>query len=467
MNWHHKVLCDYLEQWVSGRIKRLMVFMPSRHGKSELVSRRLPAWLFGREPDAQIIACSYSADLAQRMNRDVQRIMDNSTKYKEVFPNTTLYGSHVRTTSEGAYMRNSDLFEIVNHKGSYRGAGVGGGITGMGFNYGIIDDPIKNAEEAHSKRYRDAVWEWYTSTFYTRREKDARILLTATRWHDDDLPGRLMKLAKEDSSADQWTVLSLPAIAEEPLHERDPRMVGEALWKNKFDVKDLETTKSNLSEYQWAAMYQQRPRVPGGNVFLREWFSNRFDATDDRLYYRCVARWHSWDTALSDNESSAYAALTVGELMPDYTLNIREVWRAHLTFPDLLAEIEKFARRDMADGKLKSIIVEDKASGTSAIQTMKAANNSLSNLLVGFMPTRSKEERADQASIWCKNQSVFLPWPSYASAWLVDFEDEMFSFPGSEYKDQVDSFSQLILFTEKLLAAGLQARTAQGQQYAD
>ena len=134
VNWHHRVLCDYLDRFVSGEIKRLMVFMPPRHGKSELVSRRLPAYILGRDPSAGVIACSYSADLASRMNRDVQRIID-SDAYGRIFPDTRLYGANVRTVAKGTYLRNSDIFEVVNHRGFYRSAGVGGGITGMGFNY--------------------------------------------------------------------------------------------------------------------------------------------------------------------------------------------------------------------------------------------------------------------------------------------------------------------------------------------
>ena len=141
MNWHHRLLCEYLDAFTRKEIRRLMVFMPPRHGKSELVSRKLPAYIFGRNPDANIIGTSYSADLAQRMNRDVQRIMD-SPLYLELFPDTRLHGKSTRT-ADGHALRNSDIFEIVGRRGSYRGAGVGGGITGMGGDYIIIDDPIQ------------------------------------------------------------------------------------------------------------------------------------------------------------------------------------------------------------------------------------------------------------------------------------------------------------------------------------
>ena len=154
MNWHHRLLCDYLDRFVAGEIKNLMVFMPPRHGKSELVSRKLPAYIFGRDPDASIISCSYSADLAGRMNRDVQRIID-SPSYAEIFPSTHLFGKNIRSVANGTFLRNSDIFEIVDHRGVYRSTGVGGGIivngeilngaTGAGGEIGHIH--IQDGEE--------------------------------------------------------------------------------------------------------------------------------------------------------------------------------------------------------------------------------------------------------------------------------------------------------------------------------
>lgn len=200
MNWHHQLLCEYLDRLAQKEIRRLMVFMPPRHGKSELVSRKFPAFLLGNKPDTSIISCSYASDLASRMNRDVQRLID-SPEYEQLFPNSRLFGKNIRSTARGSYLRNSDIFEIVNHRGVYRSAGVGGGITGMGGEYIIIDDPVKNREEADSATYREKVYNWYTSTLYTRLEKDGCILLTLTRWHEDDLAGKLLK-ASEDG-ADQ------------------------------------------------------------------------------------------------------------------------------------------------------------------------------------------------------------------------------------------------------------------------
>jgi len=175
VNWHHKTICDEIESFMTGECSRLILCMPPRNGKSQIVSRHLPAYLLGRNPDARIIACSYSADLAQAMNRDVQRIIDDPL-YHELFPDTTLSGSNVRTVA-GNFLRNSDVFEIVGHKGVYLSAGIGGGITGRGADYALIDDPVKNREEANSPTYRERIWDWYRSTLYTRLEKGGKILI--------------------------------------------------------------------------------------------------------------------------------------------------------------------------------------------------------------------------------------------------------------------------------------------------
>jgi hypothetical protein len=182
VNWHHQLICEHLDRFATQRDQRLMVFVQPRSGKSELVSRRLPAFLLGRDPDAAIIAASYGADLARRMNRDVQRIIDDEA-YRRLFPGTTLTGKNVRSDAHGSYLRNSDMFEVVGRKGYYMGVGVGSAVTGMGGRYLLMDDPVKNRKEANSATYRQSIWEWYTSTFYTRLAPGGNILLTVTRWH--------------------------------------------------------------------------------------------------------------------------------------------------------------------------------------------------------------------------------------------------------------------------------------------
>jgi len=287
VNWHHRVLCEYLDKFVSGEIRRLMVFAPPRHGKSELVSRRLPAYIHGRFPDVPIIACSYSASLAHNMNRDVQRII-RSLEYQKLFPETQLFGSNVRTVADDTYLRNCDQFEIVGHRGVYVCAGVNGPITGKGFDYGIIDDPIKNEEEAYSKTVREKIWNWWGSTFYTRAEESAAILLTMTRWHRDDLAGRIEREALEHGD---WTIIRFPAVVGGDVAAYDPRGPGEALWPGKYDQAALEDIHDTVGPTKWAAMYQQEPRAEGGSEWPEACFGPEiwFDEWPTDLYLKAAA----------------------------------------------------------------------------------------------------------------------------------------------------------------------------------
>lgn len=208
---------------------------------------------------------------------------------------------------------------------------------------------------------------------------------------------------------------------------------------------------------EWLAEFVE----DGSNTFSPTWWDgqNRYHASDEKLTNLAVGRWLSWDTGIKDTDTSAYSSCVVGELQPDYRLVIREVWRDRLGFPALVRKIESMAERYNFDLKLQAVVIEDKASGTSAYQTLTSASSGfLASRVVPFMPQGSKEQRASQAGVWCANGSVLLPHPSPAVPWAYSFENELFEFPQSEYLDQVDAFSQLILFLEHYLAQGYHAR---------
>lgn len=227
---------------------------------------------------------------------------------------------------------------------------------------------------------------------------------------------------------------------------------------------ELEMARAELPERVYRQEYEGSFVDDATMIFDRTWWlgKNRYDATDETIPYRAIGRWISWDTGFKDKNTSAYTARVVGELMPDYKLLIRHVWRERLTFPSLPPAIEQDASLYYNDGagqKLRGIIVEDKASGISAIQTLRSSAPAwLTPLLIPFQPSGSKEQRAEQAAVWCRNGSVLLPEPSGAVPWLLDYENEVFSAPQSEYMDQVDATSQLILYLENLLAGGYHAR---------
>ena len=234
--------------------------MPPRHGKSELASRRFPAWYLGRNKNSQIIASSYSSDLAEEFGRNVRDIIADST-YQDVFS-----GVELRHDAKAVGRWNTTTGSI------YKAAGVGRGISGFGADIFLIDDPVKDHEEADSDTYRDRVWNWYTSTAYTRLMPGAAIILIMTRWHDDDLAGRLLE--EEKKGGDKWEVLTLPAINDN----------GEALWPEWFDEERLAQTKNVVGARDWTALYQQEPVPEGGSFFQKSWIQ-WYDVRPKHLRY--------------------------------------------------------------------------------------------------------------------------------------------------------------------------------------
>ena len=324
MGWVHKEICDTLDTFIADvkahKAPRLVICMPPRSGKSEIVSRNFPAFAFGVNPDLQIIASSYSSDLTSRFNRDVQRIIDND-KYRQIFPDTFLNSQRVKTTT-GAYIRTSDLFEIVNHKGAYRSTGVGGGITGLGADILIIDDPLKDRAEADSATIREKVWDWYTSTAYTRLSDGGGIIVMATRWHQEDLIGRLIR-HMNDGNGDKFIVINYPAIAE---HDEPHRKQGEALHPERFSLERLQSIQTTIGSRDWAALYQQHPVPDGGAVFkldtFKRWNNTNLPPKFDRLI-------GSWDLTFKDSKSSDYVVGQIwGRKNIDYYLldQVRGQW---------------------------------------------------------------------------------------------------------------------------------------------
>jgi hypothetical protein len=273
VNWHHEVLCDKLNKFARGEIKRMMVFLPPQHGKSELTSRRLASYMLGRNPNLRIALCAYNATFASKFNRQVQRIMTDKS-YLDVFPNTQLNAKNVATDSKGAYLRNSEQFEIVDKNGSFISVGVGGGITGNPVDIALIDDPIKGAEEAASQIYREKLWEWYTTELETRLNNNSQILVTLTRWNIDDLAGRILEHSKDEYSRD-WEVVVFPRIKVDDSNPDDPRKVGEVLWPEIHSLQSaMEARQRNPVKFE--ALQQQNPKVmEAGNEFYKAFDENK------------------------------------------------------------------------------------------------------------------------------------------------------------------------------------------------
>ena len=426
MGWVHEEVCAELDAFLAAVQRkaspRLLLTMPPRHGKSEIASRRFPAYALGRYPDLSIIATSYSADLASRMNRDVQRVIDDEV-YRQIFPSTSLCG---KGTGDG--IRTADFFEVLGRRGVYRSAGVGGGITGMGGDVILIDDPIKDRAEADSPTIRNRVWDWYTSTLYTRLAPGGGIIVIQTRWHMDDLAGRLLEAART-GEGDQWRVVNFPAIAEQ---DETHRKAGEALHPARYPLEQLHAIRAAIGSRDWEALYQQHPAPDGGAIFkaewLRFWLPKDLPQVFDRL---CI----SWDMTFKAGDESDYVVGQVwGRKGADFYL-LDQV-RARMGFTATLAAFRALADKwPQAQRKL----VEDKANGPAVIDSLRHAVPGI----IPVEPDGSKIARAHAVTTFFEAGNVHIPHPSVCG-WVSEYMAELTGFPAAAHDDQVDATTQAI-----------------------
>lgn len=264
LQWFHEIIADKLEDGLErlmrGENVRYMFFMPPRHGKSDEITQKFPSYALGKYPKLPIMTSSYSDELATDFGMSTRNIMQSDV-YSAMF-DTKLRAD---AKAKGKW--------ITQDGGSYTAVGVGGALTGRGFKIGIIDDPFKNREEADSATIRDSRYKWYQSTFYTRQEGASMIIFILTRWHEDDLAGRVLadsKKAKEAGEAyDDWEVIEFKAIATQ---DDEYRKEGDALWTDKFPIDKLNTIKSAIGSYEFSALYQQHPVDEENRKFKSEWF---------------------------------------------------------------------------------------------------------------------------------------------------------------------------------------------------
>ncbi|MGC6389660.1 phage terminase large subunit [Ewingella sp. S1.OA.A_B6] len=376
--WFNELLSAELDQFLvdveAGKMPRLMIFAPPRSGKSEKASRRFPAYVLGKHPDWNVIACSYSSDLANRMSRDTQRIVD-SPKYHEIFPETVLSGTNIRTVAGGA-IRTAELWEVMDckgnlHGGAYRAAGVNGGITGQGMNIGIIDDPAKDYKTASSPTYQESVIDWYNTTFFTRADpKINGIIIILTRWHQNDLAGQLLKLA--DEGGEKWRVVSFPMEAEtEEFHELNGkryalRKPGEILFPERMPRAFVDKAKQ-LGSLVWNALYQQRPTAKGGGLIKSHWFGEYKELP--------VMKWRAvyGDTAQKIKEVNDFSVFEHWGLGVDGYMYLIDMIRGKWESDELKKRAVAFWKKSkqLGNGPLRYMAIEDKSSGTGLIQSIR------------------------------------------------------------------------------------------------
>lgn len=287
-NWHHVLVArelEHIQKHGARDYKILIVTVPPRHGKSQQCSIDFPAWCFGNDPKTDIIATSYSADLAVDFGAKTRDKVD-SDRFKIIFPNVALKEDQ---KAKGRWM--------TNHGGSYTAAGVGGPITGRGARILLIDDPVKNREEADSEVMQEKIWDWFTSVAYTRLSPNGVIVIIMTRWHLNDLAGRI--LTHPDLSK-RTKLIRLPAIAE---RDGKHRLHGEPLWPTHFSQKNLLETKAAIGPYDWQALYQGSPILTERQEFKPEWYKT---ITEGKLAAMNCRRFLTVDTAMSMKTQADY-----------------------------------------------------------------------------------------------------------------------------------------------------------------
>jgi predicted phage terminase large subunit-like protein len=423
---------EKLVEWLNDPLIRFIIItMPPRHGKSEFISKYLPVWYLGLNPTHNFILVSYEATFAAEWGRKARDLM------MEFGP--SLFGVQVREDVAA-----TTSWEIDQYGGGMKTAGVGGPITGKGGNILVIDDPIKNAEEAKSETIRQKIKDWFSSTAFTRLTPDGKMILIFTRWTYDDL----LTFIKQEFNADQIRVINFPAIAElpppseleklgiDPLDWRDEigRSEGEALWPEKWPLKRLLELKNAPESGKWfSALYQQRPSEEEGSVFKANLWN---------FYIKVIPKFikvnQFLDTAFKTGVTNDYSVSAIWGLTPELNAYLLDLVRDKLEFTDLLDMI--YDRNQLSSKSLKrriKVIIEDKASGQSAIQVLRKQKRL--NVEAFQVKGVSKIARAEAAADYQDQLWV----PRY-SDYTLEFIREHTEFPFSPKDDQVDTTSMMV-----------------------
>ncbi|MDO6466794.1 phage terminase large subunit [Neptunomonas phycophila] len=415
-NWkYQQFIQNEVINILDGLNDRLILSVPPRHGKSEMVTVRLPAYVLEYNPSFRWIIGAYSQTLANKFSRKTRRVAES------------------RGVDISNERRAVDDWE-TRKDGGYRAAGVGAGVTGMGANGIIVDDPVKNRKEANSQTYRENVYDWYKDDLYTRMEPGGFLILIMTRWHEDDLAGRLIREEGTKEEGGEWKVINLPALADNP---NDPlqRSIGQALCPERYDENALARIKRVLGD-SFYALFQGNPVPAEGNSFLRSWFG-RFGVAPGPERRIMVVQ--SWDTAYKPGQENDPSVCTTW-IVTRLAYYLVDVWRDRVNYPDLKRTFKSKASQWNPD----AILVEDKASGQSLIQDIREESGAYP--VVAIEPEGDKLTRALAQSALVQSGLVMLP---ESAPWLADFEAEVTSFPLAANDDQVDSMTQFLKWVRR------------------
>lgn len=430
------MVCEALDKFIqdvkAGLRPVLILQAPPQHGKSEIVSRKLPAFILGTDNSLKVAGASYNDEFANNISQEVRRNLA-SVEHQRLFP--------VPSGKRKFDINRMGEFTAPGGTGSYLSVGVGSGLTGRPVDIGIIDDPIKDQKEALSETTKENHWNWFQSTFLTRLSEKSGVIVMATQWAEDDLPSRVIDYY-QTNEPHRLTVLRFPAInAENELNYQEHLQKG-ALVPELHSLAQLLEIKGVLSDYWWSALYQQSAKALGGNVFKEkgiQYYSpkdlpEKFDLVID-----------SWDCTFKDTDGTDFV---VGQKWGKRGANsylLRQI-RGRMGFTETAAAVETLQSQNP---KPHEILIEDKANGPAVIDFLKKSVPRL----IAVEPDGSKLARAYAVtSVW-ESQNVFIPHPDFAPAVMTDsgkpgniktFTSEVTIFNAGANDDQVDSMTQAL-----------------------
>lgn len=418
---HHRLIAEHLERVERGEILRLMIVAPPRHGKTELVSKRAPAWFLGKRPDRQIIAASYGQDLSRDFGREVRNIVASS-EFHRVFSSVSLAEDSTAAdrwhTSQG---------------GAYIAAGVGTAITGRGADLLLIDDPVKDRQEADSELMRERVWDWYRGVAYTRLQPGGAVVVVQTRWHEDDLAGRLLAM-QAAGGPDKWTVLHLPAISN----------AGDALWPGRYPLEALRRIRDTIGPRDWSALYQGAPAPETGDYFKAEWLQTMPAPPREQLMVYGAS-----DYAVTDKGGDYTVHIVVG-LDAAENMYVLDIWRGQ-SDPSVWVEawcdlVRKWNPMEWA---------EEAGQIRAAVGPFLAKRQQERQAWCPRTPFPSKHDKSVRAqSIRGRMALRGLRLP-VAASWLSDLRSELLSFPAGKNDDQADALGLVGQLLDRVRAAPL------------
>ena len=427
-NWHLEAIAYHLTLVAEGHIKRLIITVPPRSGKSISASVAFPAWLLGLDPTKQIVCVSYAQDLAE-LHAHHMRIVMQSGWYKNLFPFTRLNP------------KKSSLNDLNTTQNGYRlSVSTGGALTGRGGNIIIIDD-VHKAIGVESEVQRKGVISWYSNTLVSRlnNKNDDAIIVIQQRLHEDDLVGHLLRTG-------DWVHLNLPANAEEDeyIQTNDKnwqlREVGDLLQPERESQAILDELKIQMGSNLFAAQYQQRPAPLEGGILKWSWFKT-YDKAPGRVDSDIVVQ--SWDPASSTGDNNDFSVCTTW-LLRGKDCYLLDLQRLKLEFPELV----KFATKSAYDWYPNLIIDENVGIGRAMYQQVR---HKVGSVVRGFAPKSDKEGRMTGESPAIEAGYVHLP---EEAEWLVDFRHEVINFPNGKHDDQVDSLSQFLYWRRAIRFPG-------------